>query len=243
MVRTHTWTAGFLWPPGGRQVSGSRQAPLPLVEKDVLSPLLVGTEPSQYTEGSLVVKVPFQNVPVSHGNRLSPRLILSNHTSGHRPGSVGSTLWSRGACPVALRPFRLLICFLALDCVWVFHFNQFCPSSRILSLTIFLILFLAFIETPSSLTRTADVRYRSAPWQPPCGLTESIELLCLLVFVADVSVKVKPGPFLIGDAAGSSHPCSSLCTLTRRAEAWVSWRILGLEAEAVSAFLSLQSVN
>nr|XP_023510382.1 two pore calcium channel protein 2 isoform X1 [Equus caballus] len=59
----------------------------------------------------------------------------------------------------------------------------------ILSLTIFLILFLAFIETPSSLTRTADVRYRSAPWQPPCGLTESIELLCLLVFVADVSVK------------------------------------------------------
>lgn len=61
--------------------------------------------------------------------------------------------------------------------------------SRILSFTIFLILFLAFIETPSSLTSTADVRYRSARWDPPCGLTESVEVLCLLVFVADVSVK------------------------------------------------------
>ncbi|XP_064432129.1 two pore channel protein 2 isoform X5 [Mirounga angustirostris] len=61
--------------------------------------------------------------------------------------------------------------------------------SRILSFTIFLILFLAFIETPSSLTSTADVRYRSAPWDPPCGLTESVEVLCLLVFAADVSVK------------------------------------------------------
>nr|XP_054367771.1 two pore channel protein 2 isoform X5 [Mirounga angustirostris] len=60
---------------------------------------------------------------------------------------------------------------------------------RILSFTIFLILFLAFIETPSSLTSTADVRYRSAPWDPPCGLTESVEVLCLLVFAADVSVK------------------------------------------------------
>uniref|UniRef100_A0A452SJ23 Two pore channel protein 2 n=1 Tax=Ursus americanus TaxID=9643 RepID=A0A452SJ23_URSAM len=62
-------------------------------------------------------------------------------------------------------------------------------SCWILSFTIFLILFLAFIETPSSLTSTADVRYRSAPWNPPCGLTESVEMLCLLVFVADVSVK------------------------------------------------------
>ncbi|XP_032270432.1 two pore calcium channel protein 2 isoform X2 [Phoca vitulina] len=62
-------------------------------------------------------------------------------------------------------------------------------SQWILSFTIFLILFLAFIETPSSLTSTADVRYRSAPWDPPCGLTESVEVLCLLVFAADVSVK------------------------------------------------------
>lgn len=70
-------------------------------------------------------------------------------------------------------------------------FDQLCFLSRTLSFTIFLILFLAFFETPSSLTRTADVRYRSLPWEPPCGLTEAVELLCLLVFAADVSVKVR----------------------------------------------------
>ncbi|XP_022362455.1 two pore calcium channel protein 2 isoform X3 [Enhydra lutris kenyoni] len=74
--------------------------------------------------------------------------------------------------------------------------------SRILSLTIFLILFLAFIESPSSLTSTADIRYRSAPWDPPCGLTEGVEVLCLLVFVADVSVK----SYLVGWAQFRMNP-------------------------------------
>ncbi|XP_078289913.1 two pore channel protein 2 isoform X4 [Panthera onca] len=74
--------------------------------------------------------------------------------------------------------------------------------SRTLSLTIFLILLLAFIETPSSLTSTADVRFRSAPWDPPCGLTESVEALCLLVFVADVSVK----SYLVGWAQFRKNP-------------------------------------
>ncbi|XP_068004497.1 two pore channel protein 2 isoform X2 [Melanerpes formicivorus] len=64
----------------------------------------------------------------------------------------------------------------------------------ILSLTITVILALAFIEKPSSLTVTSDVRYRLPAWDPPCGLTESVELLCLLVFVVDVSVK----SYLIG---------------------------------------------
>ncbi|NXG57534.1 TPC2 protein, partial [Hemiprocne comata] len=64
----------------------------------------------------------------------------------------------------------------------------------ILSLTITIILALAFIEKPSSLTITSDVRYRVPAWNPPCGLTESIELLCFLVFVVDVSVK----SYLIG---------------------------------------------
>uniref|UniRef100_A0A670ICV7 Two pore channel protein 2 n=1 Tax=Podarcis muralis TaxID=64176 RepID=A0A670ICV7_PODMU len=48
--------------------------------------------------------------------------------------------------------------------------------------------------TPSSFTVTSDIRYRLKPWEPPCGLTESIELLCFLVFIADVSVK----SYLIG---------------------------------------------
>uniref|UniRef100_A0A670IDP5 Two pore channel protein 2 n=1 Tax=Podarcis muralis TaxID=64176 RepID=A0A670IDP5_PODMU len=68
-----------------------------------------------------------------------------------------------------------------------------CPV-RILIATITLILALAFIETPSSFTVTSDIRYRLKPWEPPCGLTESIELLCFLVFIADVSVK----SYLIG---------------------------------------------
>ncbi|XP_026338765.1 two pore channel protein 2 isoform X2 [Ursus arctos] len=73
--------------------------------------------------------------------------------------------------------------------MWLYRLYYSNACQWILSFTIFLILFLAFIETPSSLTSTADVRYRSAPWNPPCGLTESVEMLCLLVFVADVSVK------------------------------------------------------
>ncbi|KAK2493622.1 hypothetical protein MC885_008397 [Smutsia gigantea] len=73
--------------------------------------------------------------------------------------------------------------------MWLYqwYYSDMCQWA--LSTTIFLILSLAFVETPSSLTSTSDVRYRSAPWNPPCGLTESGEGLCLLVFLADVSVK------------------------------------------------------
>ncbi|XP_057583872.1 two pore channel protein 2 isoform X3 [Hippopotamus amphibius kiboko] len=73
--------------------------------------------------------------------------------------------------------------------LWLYRWYYSSPSQWILSLTIFLILALAFIETPSSLTSTSDVRYRPAPWEPPCGLTEGVEALCLLVFAADVSMK------------------------------------------------------
>ncbi|KFO28307.1 Two pore calcium channel protein 2 [Fukomys damarensis] len=73
--------------------------------------------------------------------------------------------------------------------MWLYRWYYSNLCQRTLSFTIFLILFLAFIETPSSLTWTADVRYRSLPWEPPCGLMEGVELLCLLVFVADISVK------------------------------------------------------
>ncbi|XP_028335118.1 two pore channel protein 2 isoform X2 [Physeter macrocephalus] len=73
--------------------------------------------------------------------------------------------------------------------LWLYRRYYSSMSQWILSFTIFLILALAFVETPSSLTSTSDVRYRSAPWEPPCGLTEGVEALCLLVFAADVSVK------------------------------------------------------
>ncbi|XP_055987561.1 two pore channel protein 2 [Sorex fumeus] len=73
--------------------------------------------------------------------------------------------------------------------MWLYRWYYSKLWQRILSFSIFLILALAFVETPSSFSRTSDVRFRQAPWEPPCGLTESVEGLCLLVFVADVSVK------------------------------------------------------
>ncbi|NWR93527.1 TPC2 protein, partial [Furnarius figulus] len=78
--------------------------------------------------------------------------------------------------------------------LWLYRRYYSRTCQWILSLTITIILALAFIEEPSSLTVTSDVRYRLPAWNPPCGLTESVELLCFLVFVADVSVK----SYLIG---------------------------------------------
>ncbi|KAJ7415034.1 Two pore calcium channel protein 2 [Willisornis vidua] len=73
--------------------------------------------------------------------------------------------------------------------LWLYRWYYSRTCQWILSLTITVILALAFIEEPSSLTVTSDVRYRLPAWNPPCGLTESLELLCFLVFVGDVSVK------------------------------------------------------
>ncbi|XP_075282368.1 two pore channel protein 2 isoform X1 [Opisthocomus hoazin] len=78
--------------------------------------------------------------------------------------------------------------------LWLYRWYYSRTCQWILSLTITVILALAFIEKPSSLTITSDVRYRPPAWNPPCGLTESIELLCFLVFIVDVSVK----SYLIG---------------------------------------------
>ncbi|XP_075693145.1 two pore channel protein 2 [Rhinoderma darwinii] len=72
------------------------------------------------------------------------------------------------------------------------YYSDLCQ--RILNVTIFVNLALAFVEKPSSLTLTSDVRYRKTAWEPPCGLTESIEFITFLLFVADLSVK----SYLIG---------------------------------------------
>ncbi|XP_054827424.1 two pore channel protein 2 [Eublepharis macularius] len=75
------------------------------------------------------------------------------------------------------------------DSLWLYRWYYSRICQWILNVTITLILVLAFIELPSSLTITSDVRYRLKAWEPPCGLTESIEVLCFLVFIVDVSVK------------------------------------------------------
>ncbi|XP_054627385.1 two pore channel protein 2 isoform X1 [Dunckerocampus dactyliophorus] len=61
-------------------------------------------------------------------------------------------------------------------------------------LTIAVVLLLAFVERPSSLSVTSDSRYRSPSWEPPCGFTESIEIVCLIIFTLDLAVK----SYLIG---------------------------------------------
>ncbi|XP_077983123.1 two pore channel protein 2-like [Glandiceps talaboti] len=57
--------------------------------------------------------------------------------------------------------------------------------------TISIILLLAFFEYPSSVTTgwSSDPRYRGDVRNPPCGLTECIEAICLLVFLFDAIVK------------------------------------------------------
>lgn len=65
-------------------------------------------------------------------------------------------------------------------------------------LCIVTIMVLAFFEYPSSLSVSADYRYRNhtrlLAESPPCGATESIEGACLLLFMAESAVQV----YLIG---------------------------------------------
>ncbi|XP_037608085.1 two pore calcium channel protein 2 [Sebastes umbrosus] len=63
-----------------------------------------------------------------------------------------------------------------------------------LGLTIAVVLLLAFLERPSSMSMSSDPRHRSPPWEPPCGLTEGIEMVCLVIFALDLAVK----SYLIG---------------------------------------------
>uniref|UniRef100_A0A3Q3XCF6 Ion transport domain-containing protein n=1 Tax=Mola mola TaxID=94237 RepID=A0A3Q3XCF6_MOLML len=74
------------------------------------------------------------------------------------------------------------------------HYFPIFSLPRGLGLTIAVILSLAFVEHPSSLSVSSDPRRRSPHWDPPCGVTESIEIVCLMIFVLDLAVK----SFLIG---------------------------------------------
>lgn len=72
------------------------------------------------------------------------------------------------------------------------YYSRLCQWS--LGATIAVILALAFVERPSSLSFTSDPRHRPPPWEPACGLTESIEMVCLVIFILDLTVK----SYLIG---------------------------------------------
>lgn len=66
------------------------------------------------------------------------------------------------------------------------------PVRWLVGFVIFINLMLSFFEYPSSLSLSSDYRFRDVTWhisQPPCGLTEGIEILCLLVFLVDCYAK------------------------------------------------------
>nr|XP_032837206.1 two pore calcium channel protein 2-like [Petromyzon marinus]XP_032837207.1 two pore calcium channel protein 2-like [Petromyzon marinus]XP_032837208.1 two pore calcium channel protein 2-like [Petromyzon marinus]XP_032837209.1 two pore calcium channel protein 2-like [Petromyzon marinus]XP_032837210.1 two pore calcium channel protein 2-like [Petromyzon marinus] len=82
----------------------------------------------------------------------------------------------------------------------LYRFYYSVPFQCFLTITILLLLALAFVERPSSLTRSADVRWSGGAGggggggggrrpDPPCGVTESVELTALLVLAMDVSIK------------------------------------------------------
>ncbi|XP_072237138.1 two pore channel protein 2 [Leuresthes tenuis] len=72
------------------------------------------------------------------------------------------------------------------------YYSRICQW--ILGVTIAVVLLLAFVEHPSSLSVSSDPRHRSVSWHPPCGFTESIEMVCLIIFSLDLAVK----SYLIG---------------------------------------------
>uniref|UniRef100_A0AAV2JNP3 Uncharacterized protein n=1 Tax=Knipowitschia caucasica TaxID=637954 RepID=A0AAV2JNP3_KNICA len=76
------------------------------------------------------------------------------------------------------RSLRLYRCYYSNICQWG------------LGLTIAVVLLLAFVERPSSLSASSDPRHRFPPWQPPCGFTEAIEMTCLLIFILDLVTKI-----------------------------------------------------
>ena len=66
------------------------------------------------------------------------------------------------------------------------------PVRWLLGFVIFINLMLSFFEYPSSMSLSSDYRFRDVTWhlpEPACGVTEGIEIVCLLVFLADCYAK------------------------------------------------------
>lgn len=61
---------------------------------------------------------------------------------------------------------------------------------RFIHFVVLVIHMLAFVETPSSLTWSSDLRQPQNRWTAPCGLLECIELVCLAVLLTDQIIKV-----------------------------------------------------
>ena len=60
--------------------------------------------------------------------------------------------------------------------------------------TIFILHILAFFEYPSSLSWTSSIKDNSGRVELPCGVTESVEIICLVVLAIDLGAKI----YLVG---------------------------------------------
>ena len=66
------------------------------------------------------------------------------------------------------------------------------PVRWLLGFVIFVNLILAFFEYPTSMSLSSDYRFRNVTWhlkEPTCGVTEGIEIICLIVFLVDCYAK------------------------------------------------------
>ena len=95
---------------------------------------------------------------------------------------------------------------LSLKIYRIYHSR---PVRWLLGFVIFVNLMLAFFEYPTSMSLSSDYRFRDRTWnlgQPDCGVTEGVEIICLLVFLADCCAKF----YLLGSKRFFSRPWFAL---------------------------------
>ncbi|KAI3376790.1 hypothetical protein L3Q82_000383 [Scortum barcoo] len=118
-------------------------------------------------------------------------VIEYNHPTAMEQANFYSTLFSSVSSSSMYRSINHRVDASSLH-LYRWYYSKICQWG--LGLTIAVVLLLAFVERPSSLSISSDPRFRSPPWEPPCGFTESIEMVCLIIFSVDLAVK----SYLIG---------------------------------------------
>ena len=88
--------------------------------------------------------------------------------------------------------YRSIYHRLSYTALRIYKIYQSTLIQYLITLCIFVNLALAFFENPSSISVTSDYRSNdtSTRLEPPCGLTESIEIVTLLIFLVDYIVTV-----------------------------------------------------
>ena len=78
--------------------------------------------------------------------------------------------------------------FVLFRSIKLYNIYHSWPIKLVLNTAILVILLLPFVEYPNSISATSDFRYQPHKFrmpEPPCGATECVELICLLIFLID----------------------------------------------------------